>query len=501
MAAAVTAAGIATALPFAYFLVRYVGRRWQRIVLLAVIVPFWTSYLLRAYAWQAILGEKGALNQFLMGIGLIDEPSRLFVYNDLSVWLVLLYVYFPFAALALYTALEKFDFNQLNAAQDLGARPDQAFRRILLPQIRPGVITACIFVFVPILGEFLTPTLVGGAQGALIANLIINFFRGLQYTTMAAFSFVIAGFVIVVVVIFRRFLRVEDVVARGWRDRSARADAGQPDGAPAARAPAWLGRRRARLPLPAHRLHGALLVRGIEDAGAAVPRTDAALVPGDALQRRPHGGRLDVDPARGRGNDAGHAHRHHGRLPPRAERLPLRGGGAHPVHLAHHAARRPHRDRPAHLLPAGPGRGPLVLDGGHGPHRVHHAVRRADRVGAPAGLRPQPRMGRRRPGGEPGAGHAARRAAPHRPGHRGRRAHQRDALDRRVRDHLLHRRAPEHAPDVHLHADQVRGDAGGQRRGHGAAAGDRPVARAGLGGSRAGTPPFADLRSTQARWR
>lgn len=112
MAAAVTAAGIATALPFAYFLVRYVGRRWQRIVLLAVIVPFWTSYLLRAYAWQAILGEKGALNQFLMGIGLIDEPSRLFVYNDLSVWLVLLYVYFPFAALALYTALEKFDFNR-----------------------------------------------------------------------------------------------------------------------------------------------------------------------------------------------------------------------------------------------------------------------------------------------------------------------------------------------------------------------------------------------------
>ena len=215
MASAVTAAGIATALPFACFLVRYVGQRWQRIVLLAVIVPFWTSYLLRAYAWQAILGEKGALNQFLMGIGLISEPSRLFVYNDLSVWLVLLYVYFPFAALALYSSLEKFDFNQLNAAQDLGARPDQALRRILLPQIRPGLITACIFVFVPILGEFLTPTLVGGAQGSLIANLIINFFRGLQYTTMAAFSFVIAGFVIVVLVIFRRYLRVEDVVARG----------------------------------------------------------------------------------------------------------------------------------------------------------------------------------------------------------------------------------------------------------------------------------------------
>ena len=177
MASLVTAAGLALALPFTYFLVRYVSRRVQRIVLLAVIVPFWTSYLLRVYAWQAILGETGALNQLLMGLGLIKEPTTLLVYNDVGVFIVLVYVYFPFAALALYAALEKFDFTQFNAAQDLGARPDQAFRHILVPQIRPGIITACIFVFIPILGEFLTPTLVGGAQGNLIANLVVNFFR------------------------------------------------------------------------------------------------------------------------------------------------------------------------------------------------------------------------------------------------------------------------------------------------------------------------------------
>ena len=117
---------------------RYVSRRWQRIVLLAVIVPFWTSYLLRVYAWQAILGERGVINQVLMGLGIIDEPTRLLAYNDLSVFIVLVYVYFPFAALALYASLERFDFGQLQAAQDLGARPDQAFRHILLPQIRPG---------------------------------------------------------------------------------------------------------------------------------------------------------------------------------------------------------------------------------------------------------------------------------------------------------------------------------------------------------------------------
>jgi spermidine/putrescine transport system permease protein len=215
MATAVTGAGLATALPFAYFLVRYVSPRLQRAVLLAVIVPFWTSYLLRVYAWQAILGEKGALNQFLMGLGLIKEPSTLLVYNDLGVFLVLVYVYFPFAALALYAALEKFDFTQLHAAQDLGARPDQAFRHILLPQIRPGIITACIFVFIPILGEFLTPTLVGGAQGSLIANLIVNFFRGAQIPEGAALAIVVAAFVTILLIVFRRSLRVEDVVARG----------------------------------------------------------------------------------------------------------------------------------------------------------------------------------------------------------------------------------------------------------------------------------------------
>jgi spermidine/putrescine transport system permease protein len=214
MAGLVTAAGLATALPFAYFLVRYVSRRVQRAVLLAVIVPFWTSYLLRVYAWQAILGEHGALNQFLMGIGLIKEPSMLLVYDDPAVFLVLLYVYFPFAALALYASLEKFDFTQLYAAQDLGARPDQAFRRVLLPQIRPGIITACIFVFIPILGEFLTPTLVGGAQSSLIANLIVNFFKGAQIPEGAALAIVVATFVTVVLVVFRRSLRVEDVVAR-----------------------------------------------------------------------------------------------------------------------------------------------------------------------------------------------------------------------------------------------------------------------------------------------
>jgi spermidine/putrescine transport system permease protein len=212
---AVTIACLVLAFAVAYFLARYVSRGWARVALLIIIVPFWTSYLLRVYSWQAILGERGALNQVLIGLGIIDEPSLLFVYNDIGTFIVLVYVYVPFAALVLYASLERFDFTQLTAAQDLGARPSQAFRHVLLPQIRPGLITACIFVFIPILGEFLTPSMVGGASGLLIANLVANFFKNALIPEGAAVGFLIAAFVLVLLIVFRRYLRVEDVYARG----------------------------------------------------------------------------------------------------------------------------------------------------------------------------------------------------------------------------------------------------------------------------------------------
>ena len=139
-----------------------------------------------------------------------DEP--MLVLDEVQ---ALVYVYLPFAVLALYASLDRFDFTQLTAAQDLGARADQAFRHILLPQIRPGIITACIFVFIPILGEFLTPIMVGGANGYLIANLISNFFKNALIPEGAAVAFMIVVLVTLLLVVFRRYLRIEDVVARG----------------------------------------------------------------------------------------------------------------------------------------------------------------------------------------------------------------------------------------------------------------------------------------------
>jgi ABC-type spermidine/putrescine transport system permease subunit I len=214
MAVLVTATGLLFAFPFAYFLVRYLGGRWQRVVLLATILPFWTSYLVRIYAWQSILGEQGAINGFLKLVGLISEPLDIFVYNDVAVFIVLVYLYFPFAALALYTSFEKFDFTQLTAAQDLGATPARALVRIMIPQVRPGVITACIFVFIPVLGEYLTPTLVGGTKGVLIGNLVYNFYRGGDLPAMAAASFLIAAVIVSLLVVFRRYLQIADVVTR-----------------------------------------------------------------------------------------------------------------------------------------------------------------------------------------------------------------------------------------------------------------------------------------------
>jgi len=207
---AATAATIAIAFPFTYWLVRYVSRARQRLLLVLVILPFWTSYLLRVYSWLNILGDGGAINRFLQWAHFTDHPLSFFLYDRPAVILVLVYLYFPFAVLTLWVSLERFDWDQFKAAMDLGARPRTAITRILLPQMRAGITTAVIFVFIPILGEYLAPQLVGGAQGVMIGNLIVNFFTGAQYTRGAAAALLIAAMIIVLLIIFRRSLEVED---------------------------------------------------------------------------------------------------------------------------------------------------------------------------------------------------------------------------------------------------------------------------------------------------
>jgi len=205
-----TAITILIAFPFTYWLVRYVPKKLQGLLLVLVILPFWTSYLLRVYSWLNILGEGGAINRFLQWTHITHGPVSLFLYDRPAVILVLVYLYFPFAALTLYASLERFDWAQFKAAMDLGAPPRTAIARIMLPQMRAGITTAVIFVFIPILGEYLAPQLVGGARGVMIGNLIVNFFGGGQYTRGAAAALLIAALIVAMLLVFRRSLRVED---------------------------------------------------------------------------------------------------------------------------------------------------------------------------------------------------------------------------------------------------------------------------------------------------
>lgn len=209
VAFAATGITLGLAFPFAYWLSRYVPRGLQKLLLVFVVIPFWTSYLLRVYSWLGILGNKGVVNSFLEWLGVIDQPLSL-LYQRWSVVVVLIYVYFPFAALTLYSSIDRFDWDQLLAAMDLGAAPFKAIRKILVPQVRPGIITAIIFVFIPVLGEYLAPQIIGGTNGIMVGNLIDNFQQEAQYARASSAALLIAAFIIVMLILFRKSLSAKE---------------------------------------------------------------------------------------------------------------------------------------------------------------------------------------------------------------------------------------------------------------------------------------------------
>jgi spermidine/putrescine transport system permease protein len=208
MSAIITVLVLVLAYPFAYFLVRYTAK-WQKFLLLLVVISFWTSSLLRAYAWMTILGSKGLINTFLLWTGLIEKPLEFLVYSRFDVIVVGAYFLFPFAVLTLYTSLEKMDFDLVRAAMDLGATPARAFWHITIPETLPGIFTATIFVFIPSLGFYIIPALVGGPTSTMMANLVGNLFRGGQLGMGAAASFIVAIFIGFVLAITWRRLQFE----------------------------------------------------------------------------------------------------------------------------------------------------------------------------------------------------------------------------------------------------------------------------------------------------
>ena len=172
---AVTLATVLLAYPAAYFIAFKVKTN-KLVWLILITVPFWTSYLLRVFAWKVVLGFNGVINSGLMTLGIIEAPLEFILYNPTAVVITLAHAWAAFAILPIYVSLEKIDRSLLEAAADLGEGPVMSFLRVTLPLSMPGVIVSSLLVFIPTTGDYVTPNLVGGPTGIMIGNIVVSLF-------------------------------------------------------------------------------------------------------------------------------------------------------------------------------------------------------------------------------------------------------------------------------------------------------------------------------------
>jgi spermidine/putrescine transport system permease protein len=194
------------ALPCGYFMAR---SKNQTVLLLLIIIPFWTNFLIRVFAWINILGNNGFINEFLLKMGLVDNYVQ-FLYNQKAVVLVLVYMYLPYAILPLFSTIDKFDFSLLEAARDLGATKPQSMMKILLPNIKSGIFTAVMFTFIPIFGAYAVPLLVGGKDSYMLGNVISDqLTKTRNWPLAASISMVITLVTTIGVLLMMYFQRAE----------------------------------------------------------------------------------------------------------------------------------------------------------------------------------------------------------------------------------------------------------------------------------------------------
>jgi spermidine/putrescine transport system permease protein len=196
--------------PVAYLIVR--GGRWRNILLFLVVLPFWTSFLVRTFAMIFLMRDTGLINNWLLKWGVISQPLSI-LYTPFAVMAGLVYGFLPFMILPIYASLEKLDNSLLEAAEVLGARPRARFRKVTLPLSMPGVVAGCLLVFIPALGSFLTSDLLGGAKEMMIGNLVQNQFSSARnWPFGSAASFIVMALVLAAVMLY---LRVRDKNAGG----------------------------------------------------------------------------------------------------------------------------------------------------------------------------------------------------------------------------------------------------------------------------------------------
>lgn len=201
----VTAITVVLAFPVAYFVSFYLAPERKSLWLFLITIPFWTSYLIRVFLWRVILAYDGPVNGTLVGLGVIDEPLAWILYSANSVVITLAHAYAPFAILPIFVSLEKIDRSLHEAGRDLGENRVMVFLRVTLPLAMPGVLAAVLIVFIPTIGDYVTPRLVGGSDGTMIANMIQTQFMRLNNAPMGATLSVLAmlmvGFVSLVMIL------------------------------------------------------------------------------------------------------------------------------------------------------------------------------------------------------------------------------------------------------------------------------------------------------------
>jgi len=189
--------------PLAFFIASR-PPQWRNTLLLLVIIPFWTNFLVRIYAWIIILRQEGVINVLLASLHLINQPLDL-LFNSFAVTVGLVYGYLPFMILPLYATLERFDFSLLDAAQDLGANDLKTFGRIVLPLTLRGIVAGSLLVFIPAVGEFITPDILGGAKTLMMGNLVQNQFLGARHWPFGSvLSIVMIVIVLIPILIYFR---------------------------------------------------------------------------------------------------------------------------------------------------------------------------------------------------------------------------------------------------------------------------------------------------------
>ncbi|WP_292312215.1 ABC transporter permease subunit [Marivivens sp.] len=194
---------LGVAFPMAYGMAR-APEEWRATLMMLVILPFWTSFLIRVYSWMGILGKEGFLNMILLWLGIIDEPLTILNTNT-AVYIGIVYTYLPFMILPIYSTLEKLDLSLIEAAEDLGCTRTSAFWLVTVPLSVPGVVAGCFLVFIPALGEFVIPSLLGGSDTLMIGKVLWEeFFSNRDWPVASAVAVILLAILIIPIILFQR---------------------------------------------------------------------------------------------------------------------------------------------------------------------------------------------------------------------------------------------------------------------------------------------------------